>query len=198
MNLNTGFQTDDYVYGIYPNLFLTEIHNKLQLSGDALAIAEEGHNAIFLAEKGMKVTTWDCAESALLKTRNLAEECGVKVDTKLVDLNKASWKKNQWDELVCIFGHFPTQLRQNTLKGIREAVKPGGYFITEVYSEHQIPYQSGGPKDVDLLYSLEEFFHIFEEWSINHFFIGEESFLVWERHNGLSHVIQFVGQKPLE
>lgn len=39
---------------------------------------------------------------------------------------------------------------------------------------------------------------IFAEWRIIHFFIGEVVRHEGEFHNGVSHVIQFVGQKPEE
>lgn len=193
---NTRFQAESYVYGKEPNVFLTEMQKKLNLSGDALAIAEgEGRNAVFLAEQGMNVTAWDYAESGLTKTKRLAEERDVKVQTKLVDLNNAIWEKNQWDELICIFGHFPTELRLKTLQGVKEAVKSGGYYITEVYSLYQIPYNSGGPREVDLLYRPEEFLQTFADWRIVHFFMGEVVRHEGELHNGLAHVIQFAAQK---
>jgi len=57
---NKRFQTDHYVYGKEPNVFLTEFQKKIEISGDVLAIAEgEGRNAVYLAEQGMNVTTWD-------------------------------------------------------------------------------------------------------------------------------------------
>lgn len=195
---HTRFQNEQYVYGTEPNVFLAEMQKKLELSGDALAIAEgEGRNAVYLAEQGMKVTTWDYAESGLAKTNKLAENRGVSVTTELVDLNEAKWVEHQWDELVCIFGHVPSELRKKTLQGVKQAVKPGGYFITEVYSIYQIPYQSGGPHEQDLLYTPEEFLTTFEDWRIVHFFMGEVVRHEGELHNGLAHVIQFVGQKPL-
>ena len=194
---NNRFQDEKYVYGTEPNVFLSEIQEKLQLSGDVLAIAEgEGRNAVFLAEQGMNVTTRDYAESGLRKTKRLADERGVTVRTELVDLNEAQWDVNQWDEIVCIFGHFPMELRKKTLHGVKEAVKPGGYFVTEVYSHYQLPYKSGGPKELDFLYSPEEFLQTFSDWRIVHFFMGEVIRKEGELHNGLSHVIQFVGQKP--
>lgn len=194
---NTRFQSENYVYGKTPNVFLKEIQKKLQLTGDALAIAEgEGRNAVFLAEQGMNVTTWDYAESGLQKTNKLAEERGVMVHTKLVDLNEATWEKDKWDEIVCIFGHFPKELRNKTLMEVKDAVKPGGYYITEVYSHKQIPYNSGGPRELDLLYRPEEFSQTFDDWRIVHFFMGEVVRHEGELHNGLAHVIQFVGQKP--
>ncbi|WP_102346685.1 SAM-dependent methyltransferase [Bacillus sp. Marseille-P3661] len=190
------FQDKNYVYGTDPNVFLAEMQKKLQLKGEALAIAEgEGRNAVFLAEQGMNVTAWDYAESGLEKAKRLAETRGVKLRTKLVDLNEAQWEKEQWDELVCIFGHFPEQLRKKTLRAVKESVKPGGYFITEVYSVYQLPYKSGGPQDVELLYKPEEFLNAFSDWRIVHFFTGEVFRQEGELHNGLSHVIQFVGQK---
>jgi SAM-dependent methyltransferase len=194
---NSRFQAENYVYGKEPNLFISEVQKKLKLSGDVLTIAEgEGRNAVFLAEHGMNVTAWDYAESGLAKIKKLAEERNVDVQTKLVDLNEAVWEKNKWDELVCIFGHFPKELRQKTLQGVKEAVKPGGYFITEVYSRYQIPYNSGGPRELDFLYTPEEFLQIFADWRIVHFFMGEVVRHEGELHNGLAHVIQFVGQKP--
>jgi cyclopropane fatty-acyl-phospholipid synthase-like methyltransferase len=194
---NTRFQAEDYVYGKKPNIFLEETTRKFQLSGNALAIAEgEGRNGVFLAEQGMNVTTWDYAESGLDKTKKLAEERGVNIQTELVDLNNAKWTPDAWDEIVCIFGHFPKELREKTLVGVREAVKPGGYYITEVYSQKQIPYNSGGPRDINFLYRPEEFWQTFADWRILHFFMGEVVRNEGELHNGLSHVIQFVGQKP--
>jgi cyclopropane fatty-acyl-phospholipid synthase-like methyltransferase len=193
---NSRFKADHYVYGTEPNVFLNEMQKKLQLSGDVLTIAEgEGRNAVFLAEQGMNVTAWDYAESGLAKIKKLAEERGVTVQTELVDLNGATWVQNQWDEVVCIFGHFPADLRQKTFQGVKEAVKPGGYFITEVYSRYQLPYNSGGPKDLGFLYTPEEFLQSFTDWRIVHFFMGEVVRQEGELHNGLSHVIQFVGQK---
>jgi hypothetical protein len=193
---NIRFQDEDYVYGSEPNVFLADIQKKLQLSGDTLAIAEgEGRNAVFLAEQGMNVTAWDYAESGLAKTKKLAESRGVTVSTELVDLNDVYWEKEKWDQLVCIFGHFPTELRKKTLQGIKETIKPGGHFVTEVYSIYQIPYGSGGPKDLDFLYNPEEFLQVFSDWRIIHFCMGEVTRHEGKLHKGLSHVIQLVGQK---
>ncbi|WP_338657095.1 class I SAM-dependent methyltransferase (plasmid) [Sporosarcina psychrophila] len=195
---NNRFLDAKYVYGTEPNVFLKEMQIKLQLSGNALTIAEgEGRNAVFIAEQGMNVTAWDYAESGLEKTKKLAEAKGVTVKTELVDLIEAQWITNQWDEIVCVFGHFPKELRMKTLSGVKEAVKPGGYFVTEVYSHFQVPYNSGGPQ-LELLYSPEEFLKTFSDWRTVHFFMGEVVRHEGELHNGLSHVIQFVGQKPLK
>ncbi|UVI27755.1 class I SAM-dependent methyltransferase [Paenibacillus spongiae] len=196
---NIRFQDENYIYGTEPNAFLSEMHRRLRLTGDALAIAEgEGRNAVFLAEEGMNVTAWDYAESGLNKANKLAEARGVRIQTELVDLNEARFAKDRWDEVVCVFGHFPKELRMKTLLGVKDAVKPGGYFITEVYSHYQIPYQSGGPQNLELLYAPEEICQTFADWRIVHFFMGEVERHEGTLHNGLSHVIQFAGQRPVQ
>lgn len=193
------FKEDHYVYGKAANVFLKDYHPRIKVSGDALAIAEgEGRNAVYLAEQGMNVTAWDYAPSGIDKTQQLAKERGVSVATELVDLNEAKWTANRWDEIICVFGHFPTPLREKTLQNIKEAVKPGGYYVTEVYSHYQLPYKSGGPPNIDLLYKPEEFLTTFADWRIEHFFMGEVTRHEGDLHHGLSHVIQFVGQKPLK
>ncbi|MFP7159667.1 class I SAM-dependent methyltransferase [Priestia aryabhattai] len=190
------FQNDNYVYGTEPNEFIIGIQKSLELTGEALAIAEgEGRNAVYLAEQGINVTAWDYAPSGLAKTKKLAKNRNVDVKTELVDLDKAIWEKDKWNEIICVFGHFPLDLRKKTLQGIKESVKPEGYFVTEVYSHYQIPYNSGGPQDISLLYQPEEFLQAFHDWRIVHFFVGKVVRHEGELHNGLSHVIQFVGQK---
>lgn len=123
------FQDENYVYGTEPNAFLADSQKKLQLSGDALAIAEgEGRNAVFLAEQGMNVTSWDYAESGLKKTQKLAETRHVSVKTELVDLNEASWNQDQWDEIVCIFGHFPEEFAPKNASGSKKSREARGLF----------------------------------------------------------------------
>ncbi|PID25448.1 bifunctional 2-polyprenyl-6-hydroxyphenol methylase/3-demethylubiquinol 3-O-methyltransferase UbiG [Sporosarcina sp. P7] len=195
VNWNERFKDKKYIYGTEPNVFLKDMQGNL--SGEVLTIAEgEGRNAVFLARQGLHVTAWDNAESGLDKLKKLAAKQGVQVNTQLIDLAEAQWQQNQWDGIVNIFGHFPGEVRLKTLHGVKEAVKPGGYFIAEVYSQDQIPYQSGGPKELDFLYRPEDFLDAFSDWRIIHFFVGEVIRHEGDLHKGLSHVIQFVGQKP--
>lgn len=59
--------------------------------------------------------------------------------------------------------------------------------MTEVFSIYQIPYKSGGPKEINLLYSPEEFLETFKDWRIVHFFMGEVIRHEGELHTGLAH-----------
>ena len=190
------FSQDEYVYGTEPNVFIKQMASKLQI-GEVLAIAEgEGRNAVFLAQQGHRVTTWDFAPSGLEKTRKLAESEKVEVKTELVDLWEATWKEDQWDSIICIFGHFPKELRLKTLQNVKEAVKPGGSFLCEVYSINQLDYKTGGPLSIDMLYRPEDFLQVFKDWDVEHFFFGETERFEGKLHHGRCHVIQFCGKKP--
>lgn len=196
---NRWYQGEEYVFGTEANVFLQDMQKKLQPSGKALAIAEgEGRNAVFLAESGMDVTMWELTEAGIEKAKKLADAKKVSVQTEVVDLEYANWLENQWDQIVFIFGHFPEPLRRKTLKGVKAAVKPGGYFVSEVYSQYQISYKTGGPDEASLMYKPEEFLDVFSDWRILHFFMGEVVRHEGDAHNGLSHVIQFAGVKPMD
>src|SRR5699024_196964 len=106
------------------------------------------------------------------------------------------WGNEAWDNIIMVFGHFATDLRQEVLKQIEQSVHKGGTFLCEVYSKEQLDYKTGGPQNEDMLYSTEEFLNIFKDgWHIKHFFIGEVERSEGHLHQGLSHVIQFYGTK---
>jgi hypothetical protein len=72
---------------------------------------------------------------------------------------------------------------------------PGGKIIIEVFEKEQIKNSSGGPQNVDLLYSLrdvvEDFIDLeFEKLSKDNIELNEGS-----GHQGKAAVIRFVGIK---
>ncbi|TFE01623.1 class I SAM-dependent methyltransferase [Jeotgalibacillus salarius] len=191
------FQSETYIYGKEPNEFIVQAQSKLNLKkGRCLAVAEgEGRNAVYLAGKGLDVTVWDYAEEGLKKTQALAAEKGVYVHTALTDLTAAQWPSEAFDTVVNVFGHVDPAGRTSMLRGIRNAIRPGGYYISEVYSKHQLPYKSGGPPKEEFLYDAADMLKTFEDWKIIHFFTGEVVRKEGKLHNGLSHVIQMIAQK---
>lgn len=125
-----------------------------------MAIAEgEGRNAVWLATLGFDVEMWDASKVGLEKAKRLATSRNVSLQTKQIDLNEAVWSQDTYDLVICIFGHFPPHVREKMLAGIQKTLRPGGVFLTEVYSTHQLDYGTGGPKDLSLLYTEEMFHH---------------------------------------
>ena len=191
------FSSEDYVYGTEPNEFLHEWFTSHQIEGKrVLAIAEgEGRNAVWLATLGFNVEMWDASKVGLEKAKRLATSRNVSLQTKQIDLNEADWSQDTYDLVICIFGHFPPHVREKVFAGIKKTLRPGGVFLTEVYSTNQLAYGTGGPKDVSLLYT-EEMFHQLEDDFIP---ILLHEMVVWREegtlHHGESAVIQYVGQK---
>ncbi|GKV69695.1 methyltransferase [Sporosarcina sp. NCCP-2716] len=189
------FDTEEFVFGKEPNEFIREAEELFAPGPDILAIAEgEGRNAVYLAGRGNHVTIWDFAESGLVKAQQLAEENGVELTTELKDLAEAEWPEDRYDAVICVFGHFPSELRKQVLEGVRKTVKPGGLFITEVYAKEQLTYGTGGPKEEDYLYSLKDF-DAFGGWGTLRLEKKEVERHEGSGHNGQSCVIQYAGRK---
>jgi len=79
---------------------------------------------------------------------------------------------------------------------MRRALKPGGLLILQGYTPKQLQHGTGGPKQVENLYTralLEENFHDFRDVKIT-----EEEREIYEgtSHGGMSAVINLVGWKP--
>lgn len=196
---NDRYNQKAFVYGKEPNVYLKKAMNIISnQASNFLCVAEgEGRNAVYLAKEGKNVTAWDFAEDGLKKLDTLARINQVIVQTELVDLTRVKWEKNKWDSIVNIYGHFHEDSRNDIFEGIKNAIKPGGYFVSEVYSKEQLAYKTGGPKKSALLYQSEELLSIFKDWKIVDFYTGEVYREEGQMHQGNCHVIQMIFQKKV-
>ncbi|MCZ2259299.1 class I SAM-dependent methyltransferase [Sporosarcina sp. G11-34] len=192
------FSTEEYIYGKEPNGFVVEAAKMLP-KGNVLCIAEgEGRNSVYLASLGFDVTAWDYAPAGLEKTQRLADEKGVKVKTELRDLAEVTWEAEQWDAIVHIFGHLPAEVMERTFSGIKKALKPGGYYVSELYTKEQLRYGTGGPRDEAMLSDPKQILTDFDAYFIKHFHIGEVNCEEGQLHTGTAHVVQCMFQKRKE
>jgi len=192
------FSTEEYVYGKEPNGFVVEAASVLR-KGKVLCIAEgEGRNSVYLASLGFDVTAWDYAQAGLDKTKRLADEKGVIVKTELRDLAEVNWEEEQWDVIVHIFGHFPSDVLARTFSGIKTALKPGGCYVGELYTKEQLHYGTGGPRDETMLINPKQLLENFDGYFVRHFHIGEVNREEGQLHTGTAHVVQSIFQKRKE
>jgi SAM-dependent methyltransferase len=193
---NARYKESEYAYGLEPNDFLKSKINSLKPNSKILCLAEgEGRNAIFLAENKHQITAIDYSDEGLNKLKSLAKERNVIVQIICADLNQYKIEPNQWDAIICIFGHFHIELRKAVFKQVYTGLRKNGVFLMEAYHKDQLKYKTGGPQVADLLYSKEELqndFSEFENISIETFIkeIEEGKF-----HKGTSAVIQVVANK---
>ncbi|HKA80823.1 MAG TPA: class I SAM-dependent methyltransferase [Xanthobacteraceae bacterium] len=193
----TRFTAPDYVFGTAPNAFLAAQKDLLPKQGRALAVSDgEGRNGVWLAEQGLDVLSTDFSPSAQAKARALAQSRGVTITTELVDLAQFKWPDAAFDVVIDIFTQFfGPEGRAAKFAGIRRALKPGGLLLLEGYRPEQLAYGTGGPKQVENMYTralLEREFASFKRIRIEEYDVEMHE---GSAHGGMSAVIDLVGWK---
>src|SRR5699024_4770069 len=154
---DASFSDIDYVYGETANEFIQSKHHLLSENSKIACFAEgEGRNAVYLAKLGHQVTAYDQSDIGLEKTNTLADKNGVHVTTIAKDLIKEKVDENKYDAAIMVFGHVPKEGQDFLISSLINSVKPGGYITFEVYSENQLPYKSGGPPSLEMLYNPQD------------------------------------------
>ena len=191
---NERYAKDEYLYGTAPNSFLVEYADLLR--GSVLSLSEgEGRNAVFLALRGLKVLGVDISEMALAKAQVLAKLKGVEIQTEVADLSNFEPEKNSYGSVISISAHLPSAIRNKLYPLIEQCLKPDGIMLLEAYSERQIVRNTGGPKDLDMLMTvdkLEREFPNLEPILIREL---EREVSEGEGHAGLASVVQFIARK---
>ena len=153
---NERYSTKEYVYGKEPNQFLIQNYEKIP-KGTVLCVADgEGRNSVFLAKQGYAVTAIDFSQQAIEKTEQLADENGVTVNTVCADLLDHDFGENKFSGIISIYSHFSSQDIIHLHAKYYAALQTGGVFLIEAFAKEQLPLDSGGPKNIDLLYSIED------------------------------------------
>ena len=100
------YSTNEFVYGKEPNLFLKQNVDVIP-KGKVLCVADgEGRNGVFLAQLGYDVTSIDFSQQAIEKTKILAKENNVSVNTICANLLDFDFGKNKYDGIISIYSHF--------------------------------------------------------------------------------------------
>ncbi|HUD85743.1 MAG TPA: class I SAM-dependent methyltransferase [Xanthobacteraceae bacterium] len=193
------YAVPEYAFGKEPNYFLQSCKGLLPRSGRVLAVADgEGRNGVWLAEQGLDVVSIDFSPSAQRKAKALAAERHVKnIAFERVDVHRWTYPEAAFDVVVEIFTQFSTPV-ERPLKwaGMKRALKSGGLLILQGYTPKQLQYGTGGPKEIERLYTrpmLEQAFGDFRDVNIL-----EEEREIHEgtSHGGMSAVINLTARKP--
>ena len=191
------FAGPEYHFGTEPNAFLKSKADLLKPGQKALSIADgEGRNGVFLAEQGLDVLAMDFSPTALAKSQALARQRGVTIRTEQADLDTWRWPAGAIDVVVAIFFQFcAPPLRTRVFDSITRALKPGGLLLMEGYTPKQRQYKTGGPSEVENLYTrklLEESFSDFASVEIREY---DSEIHEGPGHGGMSALIDLVGRK---
>lgn len=125
--------------------------------GTALDLgAGDGRNAIWLAQRGWRVTAVDFSTVALDRGRALARAAGVYVDFRLVDLLDWTPAAGVFDLVTLLFIHLPPDERRPVYARAAAAVAPGGTFLVVGHDRSNLTAGVGGPRDADVLFTPDE------------------------------------------
>lgn len=190
----------EMAYGEKPNEFFASQLAQLQ-SGKILLPAEgEGRNAIHSATLGWEVSAFDISKEGKQKAEILAQNNNVKIEYSVGGFDEIKYKENYFDCIGLIFAHFPAPVKSEYHKILDRYLKKGGIVILEAFSKTQLKFNTknpsaGGPKNIDMLFSIAEIKQDFSNYEIIELSEKEVNLKEGLYHNGISSVIRFVGKK---
>jgi len=191
---NERYANSDYLYGTEPNSFLAE--NCGLLNGPVLSLSEgEGRNSVFLASRGLNVLGVDISIVALEKAKQLAQLRGVKIKTMVSDLATFKPEENHYGSVISISAHLPSAVRNKLYPRIARALRPDGIIMLESYSENQLLRDTGGPKDADMLMTVDKLRREFPNFEPVLLREVEREIYEGEGHSGMASVVQFIAKK---
>ena len=188
---------EGYKYGEQPNAFLKEQAHRIPARARVLLPGDgEGRNGVWLAEQGHQVCALDNSAVGLAKAEALAHRRQVTLQTVLVDL--ADWQPEpaSADAVVLTYLHLPPPLRTPVMHKLVQALKPGGVLLLEAFHPRQLQYNSGGPKNEAMLYTLDMLRGNLAA-GMQELLASESETLLDEGpgHQGPAYVTRWIGQK---
>lgn len=194
------YKETEFVYGQAPNEFFKDRLKQFKPKRILMPADGEGRNGVYAAQLGWEVKAFDLSIEGKLKATQLANSCGVSIDYKVSDLEDLELKPESFDAIGLIYAHFSAQKKSIFHKKLDQSLKSGGVIILEAFSKKHLLYNTanpkvGGPKDLDMLYSIREIETDFKGYEI--LYLKEE---VVDLNEGLYHigkgsVIRFIGRK---
>jgi SAM-dependent methyltransferase len=150
---NARYSASELLWTAEPNrLFASEVEGLAP--GRALDLAcGEGRNAVWLAERGWRVTAVDFSDVALAKAERLAARRGVEVEWSLADVLEYEPEPEAFDLVAVLYLQLPRDELGRALRMAAAAVAPGGTLIVLGHDTSNLTEGHGGPKDVRVLYT---------------------------------------------
>jgi len=192
---NERYGTDAFIYGTKPNEFFKQQLDELQEGKIVLFGEGEGRNGVYAALKGWDVLALDWSEKAKEKALKFARQHNVLINYESGNYFDIQLEQGTFDAVGLIYIHQNEEERKLLHKKAIEALKPGGTIIFEAFEKEQFGKKSGGPQNLDVLYSLEEIVTDFQDLDFKVF--AKEKLLLDEGngHQGEAFVIRFAGSK---
>ena len=197
---NERYNAEAFAYGKEPNVFFKHELDKLSKGRILLPADGEGRNSVYAAKIGFDVYACDLSMSGKTKAETLAAEENVEINYLVGDFGSLVYQESEFDAIALIYAHFPADKKQAYHKLVNKYLKVGGTIIFEAFSKNHINYNSknpnvGGPKNLEMLYSMEEIKNDFANFEFD--LLKEQAIELNEGkfHIGKGSVVRFIGRK---
>jgi SAM-dependent methyltransferase len=189
-----------YVFGQEPNMWMATNADLLKSGMTALLPGDgEGRNGVWLAERGLDVTTVDASSVGVEKARRLAAERGVDLNIQIADLREWDVPEGTFDLMVSAFLHVDPDDRAAVHRKLARMLKPGGLLLLEGFTTDHLGYGKGGSKDTRMLFTEDKLRGDFEELlDIEHLEALKTDLPASERHGGPAAVIRLRARRKIK
>jgi SAM-dependent methyltransferase len=192
---NERYSENKFIYGEAPNVFFAETLSTLKQGTIILPCDGEGRNAVHAASEGWEALAFDLSESGKAKANHLALKYGVLIDFHIKDAATALYPNDSADVVAIIYAHLPPKVRKQLHRNIFNWLKPGGKVILETFCPEQLKNSSGGPKDIEMLYTKEILSEDFKDFSIDYLEYEHIQLSEGKYHEGPADVIRMIATK---
>ena len=189
--------SNDFLFGRAPAHVLRENGWIADGAQAALCVADgEGRNSVFLAERGIEVTSFDLSSTAIERTHLLASASDVSLDATVSVWDDWDWSRS-FDLVVAIFVQFAgPDVQPQQFENLRSATRPGGRLLLHGFTPKQLDYGTGGPKAVENLYTEELLLDAFGDWDIARLASYEREQTSGTAHVGKAALVDLVVDRP--
>lgn len=184
------------MYGTSPNDYFAEVIESMTPGRLLLPAEGEGRNAVFAASLGWEVRAFDYSDAGKSKAMALANEAGVRISYDVLDADTFQCD-GAYDVVALVYAHFDPGVRGPLFDAIIRCLRPGGTLMMEVFGEKQLGKPSGGPKDLQLLYSVEEIRTLLNGLHITELLEKKVHLQEGPLHQGEAEVIRGLARKPI-
>jgi len=140
------------VYGTAPNAFFAQQLKELTPARMLLPGDGEGRNAAHAAAMGWSVRSFDASQVGVQKSVALALERGVTIEAEMGDCR--TWAPGEsFDAIGLFYLHLLPHVRPCFHQLAATWLKPGGTLLLEGFGPGQLAFDSGGPKNLDMLFT---------------------------------------------
>lgn len=152
----------------------------------------EGQNAGYLAKNGFKVAAIDISEAGIKKTKTIARQKNIPIETKVADIIDYLKDNKTFTAIIClnVLQFIPADKIQFVIKKLQAKTAIGGYNIIASFIAPNIKQKQKAIFLNRYLFSKNELKRYYSNWNILKYV---EKLSRWETHNEPKHRHHIVG-----